>query len=231
MASTHSSTDPHVRQTGTWFRRLAGKRWLVIAIGLSLVIMLSGAYGFLRLGSDSRTSEPVTSESLSDPLALVISPIDGAMIVANETGLQRSTDSGLTWETIATANDLDGDAVRGVAINPDDPTTLYAWGMGMGVVQSTDTGATWEAITNGLPGDSVGAFAMHSFERATLYAWIEDQGVFKTEDAGQNWQLMDEGPSAKAVQALTHSPLEGSMNTGWLYAATPEGVYLSMDCF
>ena len=208
-----------------------------MAVALSLAIVLSGV--FLWQGSDPQASEPgafptaanMASESSSEPLALAVNPIDGVMIVANGTGLQRSTDSGLTWEMVATANELDGDAVLGVAINPDDPAMLYAWGMGMGVVQSTDAGATWKAVTNGLPSDNVSAFAIHSFERGTLYAWIKGHGVFKTEDAGQNWQWMDDGPSAKAVQALTHSPLEGSMNTGWLYAATPEGVYLSMDCF
>ena len=41
---------------------------------------------------------------------------------------------------------------------------------------------------------------------------------------------MDEGPPSK-VTALAHSTYEGSMNTGWLYAGTPDGPYLSMDCF
>jgi hypothetical protein len=41
---------------------------------------------------------------------------------------------------------------------------------------------------------------------------------------------MDEGPPALVV-ALAHSTLQGSMNTGWPYAASSEGPYLSMDCF
>ena len=54
--------------------------------------------------------------------------------------------------------------------------------------------------------------------------------MFRTEDSGGSWMLMDEGPPSK-VTALAHSTYEGSMNTGWLYAGTPDGPYLSMDCF
>jgi hypothetical protein len=54
--------------------------------------------------------------------------------------------------------------------------------------------------------------------------------VFRTEDSGGRWQKMDVGPTTDVV-ALAHSTLEGSMNTGWLYAATSAGPYLSMDCF
>jgi len=63
-----------------------------------------------------------------------------------------------------------------------------------------------------------------------VYAWIAKQGVFETEDGGERWQKMDAGPPTQVV-ALAHSTLEGSMKTGWLYAATPDGPYLSMDCF
>jgi hypothetical protein len=50
------------------------------------------------------------------------------------------------------------------------------------------------------------------------------------EDGGGRWQNMDDGPPAPVV-ALAHSTLQGSMNTGWPYAATSEAPYLSMDCF
>jgi hypothetical protein len=76
----------------------------------------------------------------------------------------------------------------------------------------------------------VAAFAVHSFRPETVYAMIQGQGVYRTEDDGGRWQKMDNGPPA-AVAGLAHSRLEGSMNTGWLYAATPDGPYLSMDCF
>ena len=81
-----------------------------------------------------------------------------------------------------------------------------------------------------LPSQDVAALAVHSFHPGTLYAFIPAQGIFRTDDAGDQWQKMDAGPQSQVV-GLAHSTLPGSMNTGWLYAATPDGPYLSMDCF
>jgi photosystem II stability/assembly factor-like uncharacterized protein len=117
-----------------------------------------------------------------------------------------------------------------VATTASAPASLYAAGPGAGVVRSDDGGRTWRSISAGLPSQQVAAFAVHSFRPDTLFVWIAGQGVFRTEDDGGRWRKMDDGPPAPVV-ALAHSPLEGSMNTGWLYAATPEGPYLSMDCF
>ncbi|HEV2123857.1 MAG TPA: hypothetical protein VGW38_13920, partial [Chloroflexota bacterium] len=96
-----------------------------------------------------------------------------------------------------------------------------------------DQGRTWMAVGKELPSQQVHAVALHSFRPETLYVALrskEASGIYRTEDNGGRWRKMDEGPPA-AVGALAHSTLEGSMNTGWLYAGTPEGVYLSMDCF
>jgi len=97
-------------------------------------------------------------------------------------------------------------------------------------MRSDDGGKTWRAIGASLPSQEVAAFAVHSFRSNTIYAAIPGQGVFQTEDNGNRWQKMDDGPPVSVV-ALAHSTLPGSMNTGWLYAATPSGPYLSMDCF
>lgn len=41
---------------------------------------------------------------------------------------------------------------------------------------------------------------------------------------------MDAGPRGGITQ-FVHSDMPGSMQTGWLFAASPQGVRLSMDCF
>jgi photosystem II stability/assembly factor-like uncharacterized protein len=117
-----------------------------------------------------------------------------------------------------------------VATSAAAPDSLFAAGPGAGILRSDDRGATWRSLSDGLPGLEIAAFAVHSYLPETLFAWIEEQGVFRSEDNGGRWELMDQGPPA-AVAMLAHSTLEGSMNTGWLYAATPQGPYLSMDCF
>jgi photosystem II stability/assembly factor-like uncharacterized protein len=161
--------------------------------------------------------------------ALAVDPADGSLLAAGG-GVFRSTDQGRTWTPLPLPADQQAAGVRQVASSTAAPSSLFAAGPGAGVLRSDDRGQTWRAINAGLPSLDVAAFAVHSFQPDTLYAWIEGQGVFRTEDGGEQWQQMDNGPRAP-VAALAHSTLQGSMNTGWLYAATPEGPYLSMDCF
>jgi photosystem II stability/assembly factor-like uncharacterized protein len=133
------------------------------------------------------------------------------------------------WSNIAVPG---SPGLSAVAVKPGTPSTIYVGGLGLGVLRSDDGGANWKAVNTGLPNLDVTALALHSFRRDTLYAWLKGDGVYRTEDGGANWSRMpDQGPPDKDVRGLTHSTLPGSMNTGWLYAATPTGVYLSMDCF
>src|SRR3546814_15414001 len=64
----------------------------------------------------------------------------------------------------------------------------------------------------------------------TVYAVVAEQGIYRSEDGGAGWRMMDKGPEAE-IQRIIHSNLEGSMQSGWLFAATDRGVYRSMDCF
>ena len=165
----------------------------------------------------------------TDAPSLAIDAADGSLLKARG-GLFRSTDHGRSWSALPIPAALHPDRIDQVATTAAAPTRLYAAGNGSGVIRSDDRGRTWRAIETGLPGLEVAALAVHSFRPDTIYAWIASRGVFRTEDDGGRWRKMDDGPPAPIV-ALAHSPLEGSMNTGWLYAATPQGPYLSMDCF
>ena len=162
-------------------------------------------------------------------MSLAVDAMDGSLLKAAD-GLFRSSDHGQTWQPLGIPADLHPDSIQQVATSVAAPANLYAAGPGVGVVRSDDSGKTWRMVSTGLPTQEVAAFTVHSFRPDTLYAWIEGQGIFRTEDSGERWQKMDAGPVG-AVVALAHSTLEGSMNTGWLYAATPAGPYLSMDCF
>lgn len=170
------------------------------------------------------TRAPVAA---TDSVALAFNPADDSLWLADRNGLSRWQDG--AWESLAVPQTL---GLSGLVVNPDHPATIYASGPGLGVIRSDDDGASWKEINSGLPSLDVTALALHSFRRETLYAWLRGDGVYHTENGGANWVKMpDQGPPDKDVRGLTHSTLPGSMNTGWLYAATPTGAYLSMDCF
>ncbi|MCE7981813.1 MAG: hypothetical protein DYG89_11510 [Caldilinea sp. CFX5] len=171
---------------------------------------------------------PTTGERDGNgPVALAYQPADGSLLRADSYGLARWR--GGQWESVALPETA---PVSGVVVNPEQPETIYVSGLGVGVLRSNDEGATWQAVNTGLPSLKVTALALHSFKREILYAWLKEDGVYRTEDGGATWvQLPDQGPQDKDVRGLVHSTLPGSMNTGWLYASTPSGAYLSMDCF
>ena len=139
-------------------------------------------------------------------------------------------DQGRIWSALAMPADLQPTAIQQVATTSAAVGTLFAAGPGAGVIRSDDDGRTWSSASGNLPSKDVSVLAVHSFHPGTLYALIPGSGIFRTEDGGDQWQSMDDGPRAK-VLGLAHSTLPGSMNTGWLYAATEDGPYLSMDCF
>jgi photosystem II stability/assembly factor-like uncharacterized protein len=160
---------------------------------------------------------------------LAFNPADVSLLKTGAAGLFRLGPSDSALQAITTPA---SSGLTGLALNPDESSTLYVSGPGVGVLKSTDAGQHWMGADSGLPDGEITALALHSFRRATLYAWVKDTGLYRTEDGGEHWNRMpDQGPPDTQVRSLAHSTLPGSMNTGWLYVATPSGAFLSMDCF
>ena len=192
---------------------------------LKILLLLS-----LLLLTACSSKAPTASHAfqLSDSVALAYDPSDGSLLKADRNGLSRWRASG-KWESVNTPQTA---GLSGVAVNPDQLGMIYISGPGLGVLRSDDSGKNWHTLNTSLPSLDVTALALHSFRRQTLYVWLKDIGIYRTEDSGAHWARMpDQGPPDTDVRGLTHSTLPGSMNTGWLYAATPSGAYLSMDCF
>lgn len=162
------------------------------------------------------------------PLSLAYDAATGTLWGTSSEGIYRRGD-GAGWKQVSAVAQGAAKPIR-VTADPHAGDRLYQTGPGIGVMRSDDAGKTWRQIGDGLPSKDVGTFAVNSVQEGTLFAWIQGQGLFRTMDAGATWLRMDDGPPATVVD-LVHSPLEGSMNTGWLYALTPQGIYLSMDCF
>jgi photosystem II stability/assembly factor-like uncharacterized protein len=142
-----------------------------------------------------------------------------------ERGLYRTTDGGKSWSRVLAAAAPD-DAVTGcgdVALDPKNPDTLYAalyarqrkpwrfdYGPGAtggrdagGIFKSTDGGATWRRLTNGLPPRTgrIG-LAVYAKDPRIVYAVVQSDeggtsgidnakskagGIFRSEDGGESW--------------------------------------------
>lgn len=193
--------------------------------GFATLVMAS-----LVISACASTPAPAQTAGPDTVTGLAFNPADGSLWKTDAAGLSRLATNGQAWEAVRTPATS---GLTGLALNPDDPTMLYVSGPSVGVLKSVDGGQTWDTVHNGLPDKAeIMALAMHSFRFATLYVWAKDAGIYRTEDGGEHWARMpDQGPPDSNVRALAHSTLPGSMNTGWLYASTPSGAYLSMDCF
>lgn len=151
------------------------------------------------------------------------------LLKAYPRALYQSSDRGVSWQPIPLPRAVWEGRIATVAA-ADSGRVLYVAGPGIGVLRSMNGGQTWVVRTSKLPSQKVAAFAVHSGQPNTLYASFQEGGIYRSEDAGETWKKMDGGPGAPVRQFL-HSGMEGSMQTGWLFAATPQGVRRSMDCF
>jgi len=140
-----------------------------------------------------------------------------------ERGVFRTTDGGKTWKKVLYVNERVG--VIDLVMDPRDPQVLYAatyekqrlpWqmvngGPGSGIYKTTDGGATWARLTNGLPQGKIGRIGLdiHLANPDVLYAVIENENprpgatdsapngrparttiggeVYRTTDAGRTW--------------------------------------------
>ncbi|HTU82667.1 MAG TPA: hypothetical protein VMF61_11090 [Candidatus Acidoferrales bacterium] len=127
-----------------------------------------------------------------------------------ERGVFKSTDGGGTWTKVL-FKDADTGAID-LAFDPADAHTIYAalwqtrrppWnvyppsnGPGSGLYKSTDAGATWTHVTNGLPA-RVGRIGLATTPAnpQRVYATVDSDaahgGVYRSDDAGATWTHVD----------------------------------------
>ena len=126
-----------------------------------------------------------------------------------ERGIFRSTDGGRSFQKVLFKDDYTGGA--DVVLAPNDPNTVYAalwshqygpWengsfsGTTSGLFKSTDGGATWKQLTNGLPTatDGLGRIqiAVSPSEPKRLYvvATARTPALYRSDDAGESWSVV-----------------------------------------
>src|SRR5439155_6256077 len=82
------------------------------------------------------------------PATLYASVSMGSFAFPSSGAVFKSTDGGASWS--AANAGLHAPIIHALAIDPQDPATVYAGTQGGGVLKSTDRGANWSAANTGL---------------------------------------------------------------------------------
>ena len=150
----------------------------------------------------------------TNPDIVYVAAVGHLFDYSGDRGLYKTTDGGATWTKLTSG--LPDDKRVGatvVAMDPDDPETLYvgmynrlrqpfhmqSGGPGGGLFKSTDGGASWRKLTNGLPAGDTGQIDIDIFlsNPEILVAYVEADenlpsdvpggGIYRSDDGGESW--------------------------------------------
>lgn len=183
------------------------QRLILTAIAISLI---TGCVNVAHAGLDQWTSTGPTQEG-GIVKALAIDPQTPSTLHAGmqDIGAFKSTTGGASWSAANSGLPADG-FVGALAIDPQTPTTLYVGSRGFylgsasfDLGKSTDGGATFVSITNGIkPGSgTIATLAIDPVTPTTVYA-ATGTGAYKTLDGGANWSAMNTSLPAFTAQAI-----------------------------
>ena len=129
-------------------------------------------------------------------------------------GIYKSTDGGGTWIKSASGD------YSAVAIDPLQPTNIYAGTVTAGMYQSTDGGATWTQINNGLGNQKIQSIAIYPYSPTSILVGTVDAGMFRTDDMGSTWYAWNDGNAAVKINAVFFLKPQAAT----IFAATADGV-------
>lgn len=153
------------------------------------------------------------------------------------------------WKSIGPHN-IGGRTIA-IAINPQNPTTIYAGAASGGLWRSFTEGkgaAAWERFTTGYPVKSVGAIALNPADTNIIYIGTGEVygyqqstggvtvrttrgsygiGILKTTDGGSTWNKVVDWTQdqRRGVEVIKLNPL----NPNSIWAGTSEGTMRSLD--
>jgi photosystem II stability/assembly factor-like uncharacterized protein len=182
--------------------------------------------------------------------ALVVDPRDASHLYAAvlghpygpnaERGIFESRDGGATWKKSLYVDENTGGS--DVVLDPKNPNTLYAalwearqgpWEFGNtyagthgGLFKSTDGGANWRKLSNGLPADLIQIYAVPApSDPQRLYAAAASpRGVqiYRSDHGGEDWKVIttDPRPATRIGGGDLPVPVVDPKNPDVIYSAS-----------
>lgn len=163
--------------------------------------------------------------------------LNDASVSANmREGILRSDDGGTTWTPI-TPPTTQGNSWQQIAVAPTSSSTVYAAGtrvgtsvLRLGVLKSTNAGASWTAAENGLPTDiGIRSLLVSPHDANVVLAGAD--GIYLSLDAGDNWTVASNGLPLEADGSRPHilTLAADPTNASTFYARTPTNLFKTVD--
>ena len=177
------------------------------------------------------STSPASSSIPRDPDTVYVAALGHLATPNTERGVFKTTDGGKTWKKVLYVGDHVG-AVDLVS-DPRNPDVLYAatyehracaWvindgGPGTGLYKTTDGGATWKELTNGLPKGPMGRIGIDICRSQARHAL---RGVRQSQSAPRRHQSHQHHQRAGVPHRRRRSaPGARSIRTMWMSAARP----------
>jgi len=125
-----------------------------------------------------------------------------------------SRDGGQNWQNVTPPELPEWSYIRTVEPSPHDPATCYLAATRYKLddnapylYKTTDFGATWTQITNGIPDDDFTRVIRTDPARAGLLYVGTETGLYLSTDDGLNWQRWPANPAAGAGQSFPITPV------------------------
>jgi photosystem II stability/assembly factor-like uncharacterized protein len=156
--------------------------------------------------------------------ALAIAPgTPETVIVADGSGLGRSTDGGQTWSglDVASAREHPGFVLT---VDPTNPSSV--WLGSYGLFHSTDAGAHVAWVSDAGRRGSLNTILADPNDDQRLYAGTDSDGVLRSDDGGRTWQATGDELVGQ-VRGLTADPYTPdtvlAIASGGLYRSADDG--------
>jgi photosystem II stability/assembly factor-like uncharacterized protein len=180
-------------------------------------VVAATADGLYRFANSSRRWTPM-GIGLPDGgvRSFAVNEPTGVIFAGTMHGIFR-TDTNMT-EWVWASNGLDAEVD---AMTITGSSSVLAAVRGQRLRRSTDMGATWLPVTEGLPNRDIVSFAV--FGAKTVLAGTDGAGIYRSDDDGATWRALGGTTSTARVTGIAFNSI------GSIFASTGDGLYRSTD--